>query len=283
MSAIPSASWANLTTPLWLGNNGSIGAGTISTITTNHMVLDGQGLDATAAGGGTLLINGVAVASASNLTSSIANWAQYPALSTIAYTTLGGTGGAINMNLGQFSTLQNLAGSISSLNVSSINGYNANSTGGTIVDQTTNYFFSTSNVSQFTTSPTQIAGVANGLYTLVTGKKYLVQCPVTGYNSDPQPAGSQLFLGISLGTATTITFPIVVDSAGSSGTTGGFEPRMCQGVVTATGTDAGLYLWAWHGTNAITGGSIQVYVNATNGTGTPGSNVQPGLVITQLN
>jgi hypothetical protein len=280
MSAIPSASWANLTTPLWLGNNGSIGAGTISTMTTNHIVLDGQGLDCTSAGGGTLLINGIALASASGLTSSITNWASFPALSTIAYTTSGGSGGLINMNVGQFSTLQNQLGSISSLNVSSINGYNANSSGGTIVDTTHQYVYSTSNVSNITATPAAVAGVTNGLYTLVTGKQYLVQVPLTGYNADPTGT-SALYAGISLGSATTICWPAVFDSS-TTATTQQQEPKFAQGVVTATGTDGGLQLWLWRGSIALSGGSIQIYVNNTNPIG-GFSNLSNGVVITQLN
>jgi len=278
MSAIPSASWANLTTPLWLGNNGSIGAGTISTMTTNHIVLDGQGLDCTSAGGGSLLINGVVVASANQ--SNVANWSQFPAISTIAYTTSGGSGGLINMNVGQFSTLQNQLGSISSLNVSSINGYNANSTGGTIVDQTHQYVYSTSNVSNITTSPQALAGVTNGLYTLVAGKQYFVSVPLTGYNADPTET-SALYAGISLGSATNICWPAVFDSS-TTATTGQQEPKVASGVVTASGTDGGLQLWLWRGSQALQGGSIQIYVNNANPIG-GFSNLSNGIVVTQLN
>jgi len=281
MAALPSASWINQTTPAWLGNNGSIGAATISTITTNHMVLDGQGIDATSAGGGTLLINGTAVASASNLTSSIANWAQYPALSTIAYTTAGGTGGTINMSVGQFSTLQNQLGSISSLNVSSINGYNANSSGGVIVDTTHQYLYSTSNVSNITASPAAVAGVTGGLYTLVTGKQYFIEVPLTGYNADPNGT-SALYAAVSLGSGSTISWPVVFDSS-TTATTGQQEPKSVQGVVTATGTDGGLQLWLWRGSNPITGGSLQIYVNNPTAINGGSSNVSNGIVITQLN
>jgi hypothetical protein len=89
----------------------------ISSLVTDQIVLDGQTLDATSAGGGTLLLNGIAIASAQTLTSSIANWAQFPALSTIVYS---GAGGGVEMNIGSFSTLAGKA-----LSVSSINGANA--------------------------------------------------------------------------------------------------------------------------------------------------------------
>jgi hypothetical protein len=102
---------------MWMKDGGSYSNVSISTITTNQMVLDGQNLDATSAAGGTLLINGVALASASGLTSSIANWASFPALSTVTYATTGGSGGNLIMNTASISTVTAAA-----LNVSSING-----------------------------------------------------------------------------------------------------------------------------------------------------------------
>jgi hypothetical protein len=276
MAALPSASWFNTTTPLWLGNGGTIAAGTISTITTNQVVLDGQTLDATSAGGGTLLINGTAIASAQTLTSSIANWAQFPALSTISYTTAGGTGGRINMDIGQFSTLQNLTGSISTLSVSSINGYNANSTGGNQIDTTNNYTYSTSNAATITTTPTQVAGVATGLFTLVVGKKYEISVPLVGYNGSTVGI---LYAACSLGTASGACFPVAFDSA-SSATTGENEPKVVTGVVTATATDGGLYLYVWRGATQLDNSSIQVRVNPLNTLGGTNNN---GVLITQLN
>jgi hypothetical protein len=275
MAALPSASWFNTTTPLWLGNNGTIAAGTISTITTNQVVLDGQTLDATSAGGGTLLINGTAIASAQTLTSSIANWAQFPALSTIAYTTAGGTGGTINMNLGQFSTLQNLTGSISTLNVSSINGVNANATGGTIIDASNAYSFSTSNATP-QTSPQQVAGTATGLYTLVVGKKYYLSVPVTG---NVGSTDGVLYLSASLGSASSQTWPISFDTA-SSHTTGQNEVKVIQGVVTATGTSGGLYLYMWRGSTPFSpSSSLQLTINPTSA----GNFTNGGLTLQLLN
>ena len=276
MSALPVANWLTANTPMWLTSGASIGTATISTLTTNQIVLDGQTLDATSAGGGTLLINGQAVASAQTLTSSIANWAQFPALSTINYTTAGGSGGLINMSVGQFSTLQNLAGSISSLNVSSINGYNANSQGGTVIDSTNRYTYSTSNATPATT-PTQVAGVATGLYTLVVGKQYQIMVPVQGYLGSTDGV---LYMSASLGTATTQCFPQALDSA-SSTTTGQLEPRVLQGVVTASATDAGLYLYIWRGSTSFTpNSSLQIYVNPVT---VAGGLTNGGLTITQLN
>ena len=111
MSVNQNQSFLNGATPLFM-NAGSLSApttinpvGNISSLITDHIVLDGVGLDCTSAGGGQLLVNGVALASVSQNVSSIANWATYPALSSIVYTTTGGTGGALNMNTGVFSTL----------------------------------------------------------------------------------------------------------------------------------------------------------------------------------
>jgi hypothetical protein len=276
MSALPVANWLTGNTPMWLTSGASIGTANISSLTTNQITLDGQTLDATSAGGGTLLINGQAVASAQTLTSSIANWAQFPSLSTISYTTAGGTGGTVNMNVGQFSTLQNLAGSISSLTVSSINGVNANATGGTIIDSTNQYTFNTSNATP-QTSPQQVAGVATGLYTLVIGKKYQIAVPVNGYIGTTDGV---LYMSASLGTASTQCFPQVLDSA-SSTTTGSLEPRILQGVVTATGTDGGLYLYVWRGATPFTpNSSLQIYVNPAT---VAGGLTNGGITITQLN
>ena len=274
MSALPSASWINESTPLWMRDGGSYSNVSISTITTNQVTLDGQTLDATSAGGGTLLINGVAVASAQTLTSSIANWAQFPALSSLTYTTAGGTGGLVNMSIGQFSTLQNSIGSISSLNVSSINGVNANATGGQIINSSNQYSFSTSNAAP-QTSPQQVAGVANGLFTLVTGKQYLLSVPVSGQLGSTDGV---LYLSASLGTASTQTWPISFDTA-SSHTTGQFEVKIIQGVVTATDSNAGLYLYMWRGSTPFTpNSSLQVIINPTSS----GNFTNGGLTITTL-
>lgn len=274
MSALPSASWLNESTPLWMRDGGSYSNISISSITTNLVTLDGQTLDATSAGGGTLLINGVAVASAQTLTSSIANWAQFPALSSLTYTTSGGTGGLVNMATGQFSTLQNSIGSISSLNVSSINGVNANATGGQIINSSNQYSFSTSNATPQTT-PQQVAGVANGLFTLVTGKQYLLSVPVSGQVGSTDGV---LYLSASLGTASTQTWPISFDTA-SSHTTGQFEVKIIQGVVTATDSNAGLYLYMWRGSTEFTpNSSLQLIINPTSS----GNFTNGGLTITTL-
>jgi hypothetical protein len=276
MSALPVANWLDDNTPMWLGNGGSINSGFISSLGANQIVLDGQTLDATSDASGTLLINGIAIASAATLTSSITNWARFPALSTISYTTSGGSGGTVNMSIGQFSTLQNLAGSISSLTVSSINGYNANSSGGVIIDASNTYTYSTSNATP-TTSPTQVAGVANGLYTLVTGNKYYLSVPVQGYLGSTDGV---LYMSASLGTASTQCYPQVLDSA-SSTTTGSLEPRILQGVVTASATDAGLYLYIWRGATAFTpNSSLQIVVNPPT---VGGGLTNGGITITQLN
>jgi len=117
MSLLPSQTNITQDESYFLLAGAPIPVANISSLTTDQIVLDGQTLDATSAGGGTLLLNGIAIASAQTLTSSIANWAQFPALSTIVYS---GAGGGVEMNIGSFSTLAGKA-----LSVSSINGANA--------------------------------------------------------------------------------------------------------------------------------------------------------------
>ena len=163
MSVLPSATNTNLTQP-WFAQLGILPTSVnptcaISTMTSDHIVLDGQGLDCSSAGGGTLLINGVALATVNQNVSSIANWAQFPALSSITYSGGGGTGGLINMTTGQFSTINNtssiqvgtgnfstlnatstvmnslstVAGRVNGLTVSTLNGQTVNSLGQNIL------------------------------------------------------------------------------------------------------------------------------------------------------
>lgn len=140
----------------------------ISTLTTDRIVLDGQTLDATSAGGGTLLINGVAVASISSATSSIANWATFPALSTIV---AGGGGGSVLMNVGSFSTLAGKA-----LSVSSINGANALASVGVSRAMTTAHAVSDSTG----TAPAQtLVFVNDNTVPLAAGQWYLVTAIIT--------------------------------------------------------------------------------------------------------
>jgi hypothetical protein len=94
-----------------------------STITTTHVVLDGNGLDTTGSGGSAvLLLNGVGIATNSGLASTIGNWALYQAISTVTYATGGGTGGSIIMSNGIFSNVSTTTGSVNGLTVSTING-----------------------------------------------------------------------------------------------------------------------------------------------------------------
>lgn len=113
MSALPIQTYISPLNPAYVpftsngltNASGQVGTSYISTMTSDHIVLDGQNIDCTSAGGGTLLINGVALTSVNQNVSTVQNWAQYPALSSITYTTSGGTGGAINLGSAVFSTL----------------------------------------------------------------------------------------------------------------------------------------------------------------------------------
>ena len=252
----------------------------ISSIYTDHISIDGVALDGSSAGGGQLLINGVAVATVNQNVSSIANWAQYPALSSITYASGGGTGGSINMNIGSFSTLNNLAGSISSLTVSSINGQVPNGGGSgnvTQVNTANSYNYSTSNAGTVTQTPTQVAGVATGLFNIVNGAQYLVSCPVWGRAGAD---GTLLYAAVSLGSNSSMSWPCCFQY--SSGTTAGYpEAGVITGVVTATATGAtagGLYLWIWRGYVA-TSGSLSVYINSTTVGGVAAGN---GVTVTRI-
>jgi hypothetical protein len=249
----------------------------ISSIFTDRITIDGIALDGSSAGGGQLLLNGVAVATVNQNVSSIANWATYPALSTI---TAGSGGGVINMATGNFTTLNTFgAGSVSSLNVSSINGINANAAGGAQINTTNQYTYSTSNT-VLTTSPAQVAGVATGIFNIISGKQYYITCPISGYIGTPTGV---IYLSVSLGSNSGQTWPVSLDSAATF-TTGTLEPRVIQGVVTATATGAtagGLYLYAWTGPSGIgANSSTQIYVNPQSGAGLLNPSA---IVLTQLN
>lgn len=102
-----------------------------STINTSRIFLDGNYLDTTGSGSNAaLLINGVPITggSASTATSSItANWANFPAISTITYATSAGTGGNIIMcNVSSLTantgTLVSQVGQVTAMTCSTING-----------------------------------------------------------------------------------------------------------------------------------------------------------------
>jgi hypothetical protein len=218
MSVNQNQSFLNGATPLFM-NAGSLSApttinpvGNISSIYTDHIILDGVGLDCSSAGGGQLLVNGVALASVSQNVSSIANWATYPALSSIVYTTTGGTGGALNMNTGIFSTLttvgnatvstiaasgnatvsglitsanHNNTGLLSTLgfNVSTINGNRVNFYDGT------NVLSGSYTANNDSTQNISVSSLADGLYIFYTagattvGKEFVFPFQVYGGTS----------------------------------------------------------------------------------------------------
>lgn len=95
----------------------------VSTINTNQINLDSNALDTTGTGGtATLLLNGVAIASASGLTSTIGNWSLYQAISTVTYATGGGSGGSVVMSNGIFSNVSTNTNQVNQLTVSTLNG-----------------------------------------------------------------------------------------------------------------------------------------------------------------
>jgi hypothetical protein len=168
MSLLPSQTNCSLVDSFFLLAGTENPVANISSLVTDQIVLDGQTLDATSAGGGTLLINGIAVASAQTLTSSISNWAQFPALSTIVAS---GGGGGVVMNTGSFSTLAGKA-----LSVSSINGANALASVGVSRAMTTAHSVSDSTG----TAPAQtLVFVNDNAVPLAAGQWYLVSAIIT--------------------------------------------------------------------------------------------------------
>lgn len=174
----------------------------VSTISTFQINLDGNLLDTTGSGGNaSLLLNGSAVATASALTSSLANWAQFGANSTITFATGGGSGGAINMNSGTISTLNSAA-----LNVSSING--------------TSFNQKSSGVSKVITGNSSVSNAGAGFETLTFGVNnsvpltagtwYLLTSKInTTINSATINSGSWFFrYGLSGGTLTVQDSPV---------------------------------------------------------------------------
>jgi len=107
---------------------------TVSTITTNQITLDGNTLDTSGTGGtASLLLNGLAIASVSTISSSIANWSLYQATSSITYATGGGTGGSIVMSNGIFSNVSTNSAQVNSLSISTLNGQTLNQFGQAIL------------------------------------------------------------------------------------------------------------------------------------------------------
>jgi hypothetical protein len=105
----------------------------VSTISTSRIYLDGNFLDTTGTTStASLLLNGTAVATASGLTSSIANWAQFGANSTITFATGGGSGGGIVMCNVSSLTAQAGSQTVSALTVSTLNGQTIPQLGQTI-------------------------------------------------------------------------------------------------------------------------------------------------------
>lgn len=143
-----------------------------STITTSRIFLDNNFLDTTGSGGGaSLLLNGTVIAGVGGLTSSIANWAQFGANSTITYATGGGSGGRIEMISGNISTMNAQA-----LTVSSING--------------ASFTQATTGVSRAVTGNISVSNTGAGFQTLTFSVN----------NSVPMTAGTWYMLSAKLNT-----------------------------------------------------------------------------------
>jgi hypothetical protein len=235
----------------------------ISSIFTDHISIDGIGLDGSTANGGQLLINGVAVATVNQNVSSIANWATYPALSSIVYSSGGGTGGTINMAAGQFSTINNTssitAGVITASTVSAsvVNALN-------IQTDTTSATGST-----VTISPNSAASlISTGTtFRFVSGGTYLITIPFSASYNTPTFQGANQEGDIKFFGCSASAFPIV-----SSGLTPGFAYTVFNsatslnsifGTVSFVATAAATATEALQIAAVPVGGLIGVVVNAT--------------------
>lgn len=122
MSVLPNQTALTGVTDWFVPNNQDIQfVSTISiyngTINTSQINLDAVQMDCAIINSTpTLLLNGIPVASTSNFTSSISQWASFPALAPITYQQGAGTGGAINMaNVNALSNVSSVSANFSVL------------------------------------------------------------------------------------------------------------------------------------------------------------------------
>jgi hypothetical protein len=145
------------------------------TINTSQINLDNVQMDAANLNGNpTLLLNGIPIASVSSFASSITQWASYPALAPITYTTSAGTGGAINMaNVNALSNVSSQSaffGSISTVGSLTATGsvllggyqFPMNATGNSMSALASSTF----NITNGQIITTDFSGQPNGLYYL---------------------------------------------------------------------------------------------------------------------
>ena len=160
----------------------------VSTISTSRIQLDGNSLDTTGSGGSaSLLLNGSVVASASNLTSSLANWAQYGANSTITFATGGGTGGSLIMSNVSSLYAQAGTGTFQSLTISTVNGQTIPQIGQTVAYKNTSTCLSSKSWNPATSNAILLTNFANAQTGIVQGT---YQFNVTGGTMGVSNAGS---------------------------------------------------------------------------------------------
>jgi len=186
--------------------------GSISVINTDQINIDGVRVDGSTASGGQLLVNGVAVATVGQNVSSIANWSQYPALSSITYASGGGTGGLINMRTGQISslnvsslvvtggatipgsaTVSTLTANIGALTVSSINTY---APVVSVINDIKTYSGTTKSYTTPTgSSPLSLVSTTSA-YTFTQGRTYQVTAPFQCRNSNASATATYVGLTV---------------------------------------------------------------------------------------
>lgn len=149
-------------------------------LNTGHIQLDLVGMDCAILNSTpTLLLNGVPIGSTSNFTSSITQWASYPALAPITYNTGAGTGGTINMaNLNSLSNVSSATGTFGSLSTIGLGSFS-----GSVFPNAPQY-------SQITSMSASLIGITNGssIRLNFTGQAngfYLISCQIQSASADP--------------------------------------------------------------------------------------------------
>ena len=153
-------------------------------VNTGHIQLDQVGMDCAILNSTpTLLLNGVPVGATSNFTSSITQWASYPALAPITYNTGAGTGGTINMaNVNALSNVSSLTANFSNLTAPgtvSLAGYTIPMTPG-------------NNIVSALSSTTVITSSGQIITTDFTGQPagfYMIKVTIQSASADPFTCG----------------------------------------------------------------------------------------------
>jgi len=166
----------------------------VSTVVTTHVSLDGNGLDTTGSGGSaTLLLNGVSIATNNGIASTIGNWSLYQAISTVTYSSGGGTGGTVLMNNGIFnSNVSTNSASVNALSVSTVNGQTVSQLGQTLAYRPTS-LLSSQTFNSSTTPSILLTSFSNAVGKTVGGT---LNMTIGGYAGVSNTSGNPAYMGI---------------------------------------------------------------------------------------